>query len=906
MVKKNENYALHAVVVKKPVEMKEAQHLANKFIKGVNRHFVRETKGSYRFRNIPKQKFNKFKTKKINDKLSAIYGELKPENHHLKGSGMLDYFKAPVNYVSEKVGMIGKYFSPKLDGYNNKSTTTIKKYGNLPILSMQIFRTPLSSKVNMFLNALSFGKLNAIKKKYGFDDFFHLALVCNLGSKNIMCQKNSVVDITEAYKDKENTEVFNVDMMGKTFTINDMLSKTRSRLGDKAFFEYDMLSHNCQHFVANLLESEGIFNPDVKAFVYQNISEIIKEIPAFSKYLIRGTTDLDAIINKITGGTLPHQDLEGGGMEEQFDEFIKKQRRILGLGRKVGGGRNTMEKIGRIVGGSMNRGEYDNMLDNEAVGIVPNKNDLLNRTAHPINFPRNPAISNLVPYGLPPNPKHIMEGGVKRKREEDDEKERKRAKDAQEEKERKFHKYVDDKITGLLNDPEVHKAEKHIIKQYDAGNEAYSADYNMVVMFHNMVNGVFMHHPRSLRDREQYGNYTDPRIDLDLLNEYEGMINSLIYDLKNPDEDEEFEEEEFEGDEGQEGGNKGQFFMRALMASKNPKLNKDFKKINRKKFQNADGKHYFDIKEAKKVSGNAVARTFKDADDKKFHTHLIKKFGLNGKIKELRKLSGGSFHMPSIIEGGAKGNYDAINKIIKSLKKISSERELSPKEKEIGDMMKDMKKQMIKTKASVKSSNLSTAKTKTKFEKAEKEFRRKKNYRGLIPIPPALAEYNSGLYDSGRKKLTGEQLEKKRKYDRERLAKKKQKPKEEIKEEAKGENKEEANKQAFINKYENGVRSGMSYLDRKKPSFYEQPRTYTNGTDAEVMKALEELYVLHHKPDITDNDIGRWGVDNKIRLLNMYNTDRRTVLPQKDIIVYRKLKKFPESYTTFLKSLYFN
>ena len=788
MVKKNENYALHALVVKKPVEMKEAQHIANNFIKGVNKHFVRETKGSYRFRNIPKQKFNKFKTKKINDKVSAIYGELKSENHHLKGSGMLDYFKAPVNYVGEKVGMIGKYFSPKLDGYNNKSTATIKKYGNMPVLSMQIFRTPLSSKVNMFLNALSFGKLNAIKKKYGFDEFFHLALVCNLGSKNIMCQKNSVVDITEAYKDKENTEVFNVNMMGKTFTINDMLSKTRQRLGDKAFFEYDMLSHNCQHFVANLLESEGLFNPDVKAFVYQNISEIIKEIPAFSKYLIRGTTDLDAIINKITGGTLPHLDLEGGAdivpfnpqnpfhlfrepnqrklkggdMEEQFNEFIKKQRRILGLGRKVGG--------------SMNKGDYNNMLDNEAVGIVPNKNDLLNRTAHPINFPRNPAISNLVPYGLPP--KHNMEGGMKRKREDDDEKEHKRAKDAQEEKERKFHKYVDDKISSLLNDPEVHKAEKHIIKQYDAGNEAYSADYNMVVMFHNMVNGVFMH-PRSLRDREQYGNYTDPRIDLNLLNEYEGMINSLIYDLKHPDEDEEFEDdyEEFEGDEGPEGGNKGQFFMRALMASKNPKLNKDFKKINKKKFQNADGEHYFDIKEAKKVSGNAVARTLKDADDKKFHNHLIKKFGLNGKIKELKKLSGGSFHMPSIVEGGAKGNYDALNKVLKSLKKISGERELSPKEKEIGEMMKDMKKQMIKTKASVKSSNLSTEKTKTKFEKAEKEFRRKKNYRGLIPIPPALEAYNkeqeTGRYSSGRKKLTGEQLEKKRKYDRELLAKKK-------------------------------------------------------------------------------------------------------------------------------------
>jgi hypothetical protein len=594
---KNDNFALHAVVVKKPTDLKDAQSIADKFIKNVNRHFVRDTKSSFRFRNIPKQKFNKFKTKKINDKISLIFGELKPENHHLKGSGILDYFKAPVNYVSDKVKTIGKYFSPKLDGYNNKSTKTISKYGNMPVLSMQIFRTPLSSKVDMFLNALSFGKLNTIKKKYGFDEFFHLALVCNLGSKNIMCQKNSVVDITEAYKEKENTEVFNVDMMDKTFTINDMLSKTRARLGDKAFFEYDMLSHNCQHFVANLLESEGLYNEDVKKFVYQEISEIIKEIPSFSKYLIRGTTDLDALINKLTGGMHPSYPLYGGS-------------------------RNTMDKIGRMVGGGkMDRLQYDEMRDNEGVGFIrPNKNDLLHRTALPLNPPRYddvfPKIA--VPYGKLQIPK---KGKMK----------------------------IDD--------------------------------------------------------------------------------------------------------EGPEGGNKGQFFMRALMASKNPKLNKNFEKINRKKFQNAEGKHYFDIKEAKKVSGNAVARTFKDADDKEFHNHLIKKFGLTGKVKELRKLSGGSFHMPSILEGGASGNYDAINKVIKSLKKISGSRELSPKEKEIETMMKEMKKQMIKTKASIRSSNISTAKTKKKLEKTEEEFLRKKNYKGLIPIPPALAEYSSQSYDSGNNKI---------------------------------------------------------------------------------------------------------------------------------------------------------
>jgi hypothetical protein len=41
--------------------------------------FMRETKLSYRFRNIPKTKFDpkSFRTKKINKNISLIYGTLK-------------------------------------------------------------------------------------------------------------------------------------------------------------------------------------------------------------------------------------------------------------------------------------------------------------------------------------------------------------------------------------------------------------------------------------------------------------------------------------------------------------------------------------------------------------------------------------------------------------------------------------------------------------------------------------------------------------------------------------------------------------------------------------------------------------------------------------------------------------
>lgn len=72
-------YELHAVIFKKPFDLEEAKKIAQDIIKNKNRQFYRETKTSYRFRNISKQKFIKksFRTKKVNDNISIIFGKLK-------------------------------------------------------------------------------------------------------------------------------------------------------------------------------------------------------------------------------------------------------------------------------------------------------------------------------------------------------------------------------------------------------------------------------------------------------------------------------------------------------------------------------------------------------------------------------------------------------------------------------------------------------------------------------------------------------------------------------------------------------------------------------------------------------------------------------------------------------------
>jgi len=73
----NENWGLHAVVIHKNISLPEARKLSQDFIKNKNKKFMREETNTYRFRAEPKQKFNDFRSKIINDNITLVYGKYK-------------------------------------------------------------------------------------------------------------------------------------------------------------------------------------------------------------------------------------------------------------------------------------------------------------------------------------------------------------------------------------------------------------------------------------------------------------------------------------------------------------------------------------------------------------------------------------------------------------------------------------------------------------------------------------------------------------------------------------------------------------------------------------------------------------------------------------------------------------
>jgi|NOAtaT_6_FD_contig_71_474945_length_2627_multi_2_in_0_out_0_3 hypothetical protein len=208
------------------------------------------------------------------------------------------------------MNFIKDMFSPK-KGYNNKSTATIKKYGDLRIMKINVYRKPVEKALTGVLNLISLGKFNKGKDKTPYDRLFHLGLFCilkneNAGYTNVLCEKNAVVEITKT--------TFDINKFGETMvvnvsgdlTLNELLEGGQEQLGDK-YFPYNPWNNNCQWYIRALLQGSPNnidYTDKLNEFVFQDIEEIVKETPKFSQKIASGITTLGGLFDKVIGGNL--------------------------------------------------------------------------------------------------------------------------------------------------------------------------------------------------------------------------------------------------------------------------------------------------------------------------------------------------------------------------------------------------------------------------------------------------------------------------------------------------------------------------------------------------------------------------------------------------------------------------
>lgn len=254
----------------------------------------------------------------------------------LEGAGIGSFFRDKFSrYIEQPLKNIvsNKY------KFNNTSSKTINEYGDNEIVELKIMRTPINSMIDKALNFLSFNKWDSLKKKYGFDQLFHLSLVATVKDgdnlKNIIMEKNEVVNVSTDYRTSPKTQLFNLPKINKKITVRQLLENARQKVGDNLFFLYDAFTNNCQFFIKYLLESSGLMTPEAQNFLFQDISELVKELPSYLPKVARSVTDLGGIVSRLRGDGKDNYELHAVVFRKPIDlDTAKKQAKEFIKGNK--------------------------------------------------------------------------------------------------------------------------------------------------------------------------------------------------------------------------------------------------------------------------------------------------------------------------------------------------------------------------------------------------------------------------------------------------------------------------------------------------------------------------------------------------------------------------------------------
>jgi hypothetical protein len=173
----------------------------------------------------------------------------------------------------------------------------LKKIGNETVSSLTIVRSPISNAVFSVMNAFQGFQLRQKLKESPYDSLFHLKLRIN---NKYDLEKESVPKLDKA-KNKEGQETFPVRDIPNC-TINQFVENVIKRMGMKAFLHYNGSNNNCQVFVMNLLNANGLNNSEYDQFIKQDTSFVFEHNSFFRKFM-NMTTDVGRSMNQLEEGT---------------------------------------------------------------------------------------------------------------------------------------------------------------------------------------------------------------------------------------------------------------------------------------------------------------------------------------------------------------------------------------------------------------------------------------------------------------------------------------------------------------------------------------------------------------------------------------------------------------------------
>lgn len=172
-----------------------------------------------------------------------------------------------------------------------KIRALLSKVGDEKITSIKMFRKPISLS--------AFAKFVGVLKNTPYDQLFHLGMIIN---GKYLLDKQEVIHFEPSTlptgKDVESMDI----SINKDITINELLEKTRKRMGDSNFTSYSSRRNNCQDFLLNILDANGLNSPEYRKFIKQDLETVFNNLPTYAEKIADFFTETSRVVERIQEG----------------------------------------------------------------------------------------------------------------------------------------------------------------------------------------------------------------------------------------------------------------------------------------------------------------------------------------------------------------------------------------------------------------------------------------------------------------------------------------------------------------------------------------------------------------------------------------------------------------------------
>ena len=231
--------------------------------------------------------------------------ELKEEDRGVQGGEKTQsdppQVEATESEGASRTGSFADAFQDFLDKITGEAPYSVKRFLEhkigKEITDIEVVRVPIQKEVDKVLDIITMGKWIQAKNRIGYDQMFHLFMLINIGGQKYRIEKNQVVKMTSGTK-PSGAESISIPLKG-SITLPEMMDKAIKKFGSKKIWRYNAFSTNCQAFISHLLSAVGLLTGKAKAFIYQPVDKLVKELPGYTGEAAKKVTDTAAVFDRI-------------------------------------------------------------------------------------------------------------------------------------------------------------------------------------------------------------------------------------------------------------------------------------------------------------------------------------------------------------------------------------------------------------------------------------------------------------------------------------------------------------------------------------------------------------------------------------------------------------------------------